>query len=133
MMVQLAGIGSALSLLIWIALNVRHWRAVARWARTRARPRVSWDDRPRAVAILAALAMVLIVGMILQARWGYGLAVPLAAAGCVLESAVRVVPHLRASEQRLAMDHVVMSLPLLAALILAVIGWNRLPPLTAGT
>ncbi len=133
MTAQLAGVGSALGLLIWIALNLRHLRAVARWAKTRSRPRISWDDQPRAVAILAALAMALAIGMVLQARWGYGLTVLLAAAGCVLESAVRVAPHLRASEQRLAVDHVIMSLPLLAALVLAVMGWNRLPPLTAGT
>jgi hypothetical protein len=128
MTAQLAGMGSALGLLIWIALNVRHLRAVARWAKNRSRPRISWDDRPRAVVALATLAGILAAGMLLQARWGYGLTIPLAAAGCVLESAVRVTPHLRAYEQRLAMDHVVMSLPLLAALVLAVMGWNRLSP-----
>jgi hypothetical protein len=133
MTAQLAGIGAAVGLLLWVALDLRHLRAVAKWAQSRSRPRISWDDQPRATVITVVLAIVLVTGMSLQTRWGFGFAILLATAGSVLESAVRVVPHLRASEQRLAIDHVVMGVLFLIVLILAVMGWNRLPPLIPGT
>jgi hypothetical protein len=133
MTAQLAGIGAIIGLVAWLALNFRHRRAVTRWAQTRSRARITWDDQPRAVIGAAVIVVALGLGLALSARWAFGLTVLLTGAGCVVESAVRVVPHLRASEQRLAMDHIVMSLPLLVALGLAVTGWNRLPPLIAGT
>ncbi len=132
MTAQLVSLGAAIALLVWIVLDLRHLRAVARWAQVHSRPRISWDDRPRTTVILATLAMVLAVSMLLQTRWGFGLTILLATAGSVLESAVRVVPHLRAFERRLAIDHVIMGVLLLIVLILAVMGWNRLPPLTLG-
>ncbi|GAB4522586.1 MAG: hypothetical protein Kow0047_33150 [Anaerolineae bacterium] len=132
MTLQMAAWGIVIALAIWCGLNVRHWRAVTAWASQFSRPRVPRDDQPRAVLIAALVAFVLAIGVLLEMRWAYALTVLLSAAGCVVESTVRVVPHLRAGEQRLAMQHIILSLPLLAALILAVIGWNRLPPLVSG-
>lgn len=129
MTAQVAGIAAALMLIIWLALNLRHVRNVARWAQGRSRPRIPRDDQERATILAAGLVALLVVGLLLQLRLAFVLTILLSAAGTIVESAVRVAPHLRASEQRLATDHVILSLPLLAALILAVMGWNRLPPL----
>ena len=132
MTAQIAGAGAAIGFLVWIGLNLRHLRAVTRWAQSQKRARISWDDQARSIAIASAVALLLGISMILQMRWAFALSILLAAAGTVVESAVRVVPHLKASEQPLAMDHIVMSIPLLVALILAVMGWNRLPSLVLG-
>ncbi len=133
MTAQLAGLGVIICLLIWFALNARHWRAVQRWAQTRTRPRITWDDQTRPLVISAILIVGLALGLIGQRHWAFALAVILATIGCILESTVRVLPHLRVSEQQLAGDHIIMSLLLLAALALAIMGWSRLPPLVPGT
>ena len=123
---QIYGIIAALCLLAWLALGYRHLRTVAAWAETRTRARIPRDDQPRALALAAAIAVVLSIGMILRMPVAFALTILLSAAGTIAESAVRVVPHLRSSEQKLAMDHIILSAPLLATLIAAVMGWNRL-------
>ncbi|NOZ30028.1 MAG: hypothetical protein GXP39_18515 [Chloroflexi bacterium] len=124
-----AGLGAFVGLLIWSGLNLRHLRSVQRWARAFSRPRIPRSDRPL-VAIAGAIAMVILgIGLVMQTHWAFGLTIALAGIGCIVESTVRVVPHLRAGEQGMAMDHILMGIVLLAVLILGMLGWNRLPPL----
>ena len=132
MTAQVMGAVAAFGLLAWTALDVVHLRGVRRWASSRSRARIPRDDQPWTAILGAALFVVLSPGLVMQWHWAFAVTVLVAAAGSVVESAVRVVPHLRAGERGLAMNHIVMGIICLAVLILAAVGWNYLPPLVPG-
>jgi len=125
---QLAGVGAIMGWLIWWGLNWRHQRQV----QLRMGKRIPGDDGRLVLVLSVPVIALLSVGLLAQSHLGFGAALLLAAIGCVVESTVRVVPHLRSGEQKLAMDHIVMGVTLLGVLVLSFMGWNRLPPLVPG-
>ncbi|HEY65279.1 MAG TPA: hypothetical protein G4O02_11985 [Caldilineae bacterium] len=128
MTAQQAGMGAIMGWLIWWGLNWRHRRQV----QLRMGKRIPRDDGRLVVVVSAPAIALLSVGLLARSHLGFGVALLLAAIGCVVESTVRVVPHLRSGEQKLAMDHIVMGVALLGVLVLSFMGWNRLPPLVPG-